>query len=414
MPNTRLRTVTHRNCHITAATVASAILLAATAFADSKPRNDWPNWRGPAYDGISTSTNWSSAKVTASAKVLWNVNVGIGYSAITVAEGRVYTAGWRDGKDHVLCLNPTTGRTQWSYSYPADLYANSHEGGPSSTPAFDGERIYIVSRDIRMFCLDAGSGKLVWQRDLRKDYGVQIPKWGFSGSPIIWGKGVLVDAGRTIALDRKTGEEIWKTRDYSTGYSTPCPFTIGDKRMLAVFPAYGLVILDAANGNEIASRPWRTDHGVNAVMPIIHGNRIFISSGYNTGAALFELAGSELQVVWQNRNMRNHMNTSILIDGHLYGFDESLLKCLDFNTGTVKWEKRGLGKGSLMATNDKLIVLSENGELIIAGATAAAYEEIGKAKVLQDNRCWTVPTLAEGRIYARGKSGELACIDVSK
>jgi len=180
---------------------------------------------------------------------------------------------------------------------------------------------------------------------------------------------------------------------------------------LAIFNTLGLVIKNINNGQEIANVEWKTDYNVNAVTPIIFGDNIFISSGYNTGGALYKFDGKTLTQIWKNKNMRNHFNSSVLWNGNLYGIDEDQLRCLDFKTGVVKWTQRGLGKGSFMLADGKLIVMGEKGDLVIAEATPNKYTELVRAKVL-DGLCWTVPVLSGDKIFCRNHEGVLVCLDV--
>lgn len=383
-------------------------MLAATLQAD-----DWPNWRGPNLDGVSAEANWNST-FGDQPKQLWSVDVGIGYAAVSVVGDRLYTAGWSKGHDHWLCLDVKTGETIWRHSYPSDQFANSHQGGPGTTPCVADGRVYTLNRKALMYCLDANTGKPIWQADLGQRYHVSPGSWGFTGSPIVIDGKLLIDVGKILALDPATGKEIWATRDYGAGYSTPKPFLVAKRKLLAAFPAAGLVILDLNTGQELAQRPWNTSYNVNAAMPIVRGNQIFISSGYNTGGALLALDNRGLTVVWNNRNMRNHMNSCVLLGDHLYGFDDGQLRCIDFATGQVAWSERGLGKGALTAADGKLLVMSERGELLIAPADPAGFAPTARVKLLGDRDCWVVPVLANGRLYCRAPSGKLVCLDVSK
>ena len=208
------------------------------------------------------------------------------------------------------------------------------------------------------------------------------------------------------------GGGVWKTEDYGSGYSTPMPFKLGGKQLVAAFPGAGLVVLDAARGRQIAAHNWKTQHNMNAATPIVDGNLIFITSAYNTGAALLRLDGSALEVVWEHKQMKGKMATPVLIDGHLYGFDESKLKCIDLHTGKQKWEERGMGLGTLTAADGRLIIMSDDGKLVIARATHERFQSLDEAQIFDEDQGWIVPVLAGGRIYCRSGSGRLVCIDV--
>jgi outer membrane protein assembly factor BamB len=177
---------------------------------------------------------------------------------------------------------------------------------------------------------------------------------------------------------------------------------------LAVFNASGVVFHHLADGKELWRYPWKTAHDVNAAMPVIQGDRVFISSGYNTGAAMLQ-SSKDNALLWKTGDMKNHFNSSVLWNGYLYGFDESELVCLDWNTGRKMWNQGRLGKGSLIVSDGKLIILSERGELVIAEASPEGYKEISRNQILS-GKCWTMPALANGRIYARNAAGNLVCV----
>jgi outer membrane protein assembly factor BamB len=173
-----------------------------------------------------------------------------------------------------------------------------------------------------------------------------------------------------------------------------------------------LVAVKAADGRQLWSYPWKTDYDVNAADLIVNGDKLFISSGYNHGCAVLKVAGSAPEKVWENKNLRNHFNSCVLWQGHLYGPDDSGLRCVSFETGELKWTYREFGKGSLMVVDGKLVALSEKGELIIADPTPAAFKPISRAQVL-NGKCWTTPLLSNGHIYCRNAVGDVVCLDVS-
>lgn len=372
---------------------------------------DWHQWRGPNRDGISTEKGWLSVWPEGGPKVLWKTSVGTGYSTVSVSGGRVYTMGNSEKTDTVYCLDAKTGAEVWKHSYPCVAEGGGHPG-TAATPTVDGKVVYTLSRDGDLFCLDADTGKVIWSKVLQKDFNAKAPGWGFACSPLVLDNWLILDVGPTLALDKATGELVWKSKEYTPSYSSPFLFKFNGLRRLAVFPATGLVVLDAENGKELGMLPWKGGPDVNAVTPIVFSDKIFISSGYDTGCVLAQFSGDKLTTVWQNKNMRNHFNNCVLWEGHLYGFDETTLKCLDFQTGEEKWSQRGLGKGSLMLADGKLIVMGDKGDLVIAEASPESFKEISRAKVLS-GLCWTVPVLSGGKLYCRNEEGALVCLDVS-
>jgi outer membrane protein assembly factor BamB len=222
------------------------------------------------------------------------------------------------------------------------------------------------------------------------------------------------------AFDRHTGKKIWQSPKHAAGYGAVRSFRNGGRQVLASLDCDGLRITDPADGTTVAFAEWKSPFGTNSTTPIIRGDLIFISTGYNVGCGLFRLNGSELELVYTSKRMRNHFNNSILLDGHLYGMDGNsnlgrvvTLTCMEFETGDVLWKQRGLGCGSLMVANDHLLILSEDGDLVLAEATPTEYTEVARSSFL-DGRCWTVPVLLNGRVYGRNAAGNLKCVSLPR
>jgi len=372
--------------------------------------SDWPNWRGPDYNGISKETRWNASKINNSTKPLWKASVGTGFSSIAVSNGRAYTMGNTNDEDTVYCLDAETGSVIWKHSYSAPLDSKNYEGGPSATPTVTDGRVYTISKKGKVFCLDAATGDVIWQKEL----DVETPRWGLAGSALVMDNMVIFNAGTCgMALNKDDGSVIWQNGKGAAGYATGVPYTADGKKCVAIFGANEASGLIAATGKEMWNFKWKTNYDVNAADPIISGDKVFVSSGYNTGCGLFKIEGGKASELWRNKNIRNHFNSCVLQGEYVYGFDEKTLKCLDFNTGREKWSRKGLGKGSLIAADGKLIILSEKGKLVIAEAVPLAFKEISSAQILS-GKCWTTPVLANGRIYARSNvAGQLVCLDVS-
>lgn len=372
--------------------------------------NDWPHWRGPDYNGISTETGWNPQTLNEK-KILWDAELGIGYSAVSVADGKVYTMGNIDKKtDVVYCFDAKTGKELWRYEYAEDLNPKYYEGGCSATPTVSDGKVYTVSKTAKIFCLDANTGDVIWKKQPPYD----APTWGFATSALVLGDKVIFNMGKSgMALNKMTGDVIWKSDNGKCGYATPVPFKQGETEMVAIFGENTIMGVNAATGELRWSYPWKTQNDVNAADPIIFDNKVFITSGYGHGAALVDFSTSEPTKIWENKNMRDQMSGPVLIDGYLYGFDDSQLACLDWKTGEQKWTETKPRKGALTAAGDKLIVIGETGTLMIVKATPEGYQELASAEVLSGSRCWSTPVLANGCIYVRNVAGHLVCVDVS-
>ncbi|KAB2653793.1 MAG: PQQ-binding-like beta-propeller repeat protein [Verrucomicrobia bacterium] len=384
-----------------------------TSLVLSSTAADWPNFRGPDHNGISKETGWASQWSNGAPKQLWKAKVGLGFATLSVSNGRVYTTGNASDTDTVFCFDADTGKALWKNSYPAPRDAKYYEGGTSATPTVDGDRVYTISKRGILHCLGAADGKVVWTNNLQQELGAKIPEWGFAGSFYIEGDLAILNFGTAgTALDKRTGKVVWTSGTDVSGYSTPMPVNAGGERAVILAVKQDVVAVKIKDGKELWRFPWKTQYDVNAPTPILSGSKVFISSGYNHGGGVFDISQQPPKEIWNNKNMRNHMASSILWKGHLYGIDENQLRCLDFDTGEVKWTDKVSGKGALMIADGKLIVLSERGELLVAEASPAAFKPISRVQVV-GGKCWAAPVLANGKIYCRTGPGDVVCVDVS-
>lgn len=388
---------------------STALLAAAIAPAWSAAAADtWPHYRGANRDGISTEKLAFGAEAP---EQVWKASIGIGFSSLAIAGGMVYATGHEGGQDTLHCLDAKTGKKMWAFSYAQELTPNLYEGGPNATPTVSGKHVFILAKDGFTACIDAKTGKSVWQKNIAQEVGATKPEWGFSGSPTVLGRALFLNIGsHGTAVEAASGKLVWKSGGAKAGYASLIPLPGAKTPTLLVATENALAGVDAASGRKLWSHPWTTMYGVNAADPIVSGSEVFISGGYNYGGNLVDISGQPKDV-WKNTAMRNHFNACVLIDGHLYGFDESTLKCLDWKTGQTKWDKGGLGKGSLAAAGGKLVILSERGELVIAEASPSAFTEISRTQALS-GKCWTSPAIADGRIYVRNAKGDLVCLAV--
>lgn len=401
-----------RSFRVSTSAPAFALTLIASiapAFGGDPIRGEWSKWRGPNQNGISPETGWD---VQGMASPLWTRSVGLGYSAVAVHDGRVFTMGYDVDRevDIVICLSEDTGEELWKHEYKAEIWNRGHDGGTLSTPTVDGERVYTKNREGKCYCFEAETGNVLWYKDLRSLYGPETGLWGFASAPLIIEDVVIVDAGMTIALDKATGDLKWKTKDYGQGYSTPIDFKFNGRNLIAVMNAAGLVILDSETGEEACFHEWTTFNNINAATPIIVDDRIFISSGANHGCAMLRLHEDRLEVLWESKVLKTAMNAAVLWQNHLYGFDDGILKCIDLD-GNEKWAERGLGLGAMSMADGKMIILDKDGALIIADANPVRYNELFRTQVLEEGKYWTTPILTGGRIYCRNSLGSLVCRD---
>ena len=403
----------------------SLSLVALGLFASlAKPAaGDWTRWRGPDLNGISSETGWLAKWPDDGPKRLWKAKVGTGFSSVSVANGKVYTLGNSgrgkgEEKDTVFCFDAATGKAIWSHAYEAKLDPKYYAGGPSSTPTVDGDHVFTLGKRGQLICFGAADGHVVWQKNIATETKGKRPTWGFAGSPLVIGDTVFVNVGaHGTALDKKTGKILWSTGRDSASYSSIVPHVRNGRQELVMFAYNAVIAVDPETGSTLWSYPWETKHDSNAADPILIGDKVFISSGYDRGCALLQVDGNKVRKLWENKNMRNHFNPCVLIDGHVYGFDgntgRATLKCIELATGKVQWEEKSFGGfGALQAVGEKLLIISNQGELVVAEANADEFTEISRAQVTGP-KCWTTPVLSNGRIYCRNSRGDLTCLDVS-
>ena len=408
---------TGRACGMGAQIIVCSLLALVQTGAQA---GDWPRWRGPDLNGISQEKDWSDQWPPSGPKRIWRANVATGFSTVSVSQGRVFTMGNRGEKDIVFCLDEKTGKEIWTHSYPSPRGPRYYDGGPSATPTVAHGVVYTLGRQGDAFAFDAATGKILWQKNVAEEIGAAYPEWGYAGSPFVAGEKLLLHVGTAgLAVDRKTGKLLWQTGSATSGYSTPYPFTQSGKDCVAIFGAKGMHAVTIDAGKILWSHPWRTSWDAHAADPIIHDGKLFLSSGYDSGGALIQLTRSRPRVVWENRNMRNHFNSCVLIDGHLYGFDgnshrgRAYFACIDWETGDTEWATPEFGYGSLCAAADgRLIVLGARGMLAVGKASPTGWKATSQAQVL-GGLCWTPPVLANGHLFCRNSRGDLVRLSLN-
>ncbi len=401
-----------------AALLAAVLAAGGLTLASDRPEAaaEWPQYRGPNRDAISPVTGILDRWPAAGPEVLWRVAVGEGYSGMAVAGGRLFTMYAQGGDELVLAHDAASGRELWRFRSDA-AFRNSFGNGPRSTPTVVDGVVYALGAKGKLHALEAATGKPVWSRDLVQDLDGRIPTWGVSTTPLVEGGLVLVDVGArgksVVAFDRRTGEVAWTAGDDIPGYATPIAFTAGGVRQAVFFTGRSVVAVTPDKGEVLWRVPWTTSYDVNAATPIfVAPDKLFVASGYDTGAALFRLRdrARRVEMVWQSRGMKNQFSSSVVQGGYLYGFDNKILKCLDVATGAEKWATRGFGHGSLVWADGHLFVLGEAGRLALVEATPEAYREKASVQALK-GKCWTAPTLVDGRLFLRNEE-EMVCLKV--
>jgi outer membrane protein assembly factor BamB len=397
-----------------------AISVPAILAAPAATGGDWPRYRGPKGDGVSHETGLLKTWPAGGPRVLWRAKLGTGYSGMAVMNGRLFTLFGSGGKELAVAFDAATGKELWRAQLGPDRQ-DGMGGGPRATPTVDGELVYVIGAEAKLAALEAATGKVRWRADLVAQQGARVPQWGVSTSPVVEGGLLLVNAGgdggrSLLGLDKLTGKVVWAAESDVPGYSTPLVLDLAGTRQAIFFAGTSLISVSPQTGKRFWSVPWETSYDVNAAMPVfIPPDRVFISSGYDTGGQLLRVVAKggqpAAEPVWRNKVMNNHFNSSVYVAGHLYGFDDSTLKCIEPVTGAERWKQRGFGKGSLLVADGHLWVLSDRGELALVELGPGGYREKARAQVLE-GKTWTVPTLAGKRLYVRSES-ELVALDVA-
>jgi outer membrane protein assembly factor BamB len=352
--------------------------------------------------------------------VIWKQPVGVGHSSFSVADGKAYTIEQRRNQEVVAAYDLGTGRELWAQKWNAE-YTDSTGDGPRSTPTWDQGRIYALGATGEFRCLDANTGAVIWGKNILSDNQARNLPWAMAASPLIVDDKVIVLPGgangkSVVAYNKMTGAPVWKVLDDPQAYVSPMLVDLAGRRQIIVVSSYRVVGLTPENGSLLWSYSWDTDNGINVSQPIIvDQNRFFISSGYGKGAALVEVKGSgktyTANTVWQNNNMKNKFNSSVLHNGYIYGLDEGILVCLDVNTGERKWKEGRYGYGQVLLAGGHLIVTSDQGEIALVKASPDKYTEVARFSALQ-GQTWNYPAIASGQLLVRN-SNEMAAYDIS-
>jgi outer membrane protein assembly factor BamB len=385
------------------------LMLAQQAFGQNGGQSaaNWPQWRGPNRDGISKETGLLKQWPAEGPPLVWKASgAGEGYSSFSIANGKLYTMGKRGDREFVVAFDIATGKEAWATPH-GSAFRNDRGDGPRGTPTIDGDRVYALGGNGDLSALDARTGKLVWSKNVLREFGGSNITWGISESPLVLGNKVLVNAGAPgasmVALNKTDGSLIWKSQSDEPGYSSAIPVDINGLTQVVFFTAQRAVGLDARDGRLLWEYGKPSNNVANVATPIVRGNRIFISSDYGTGGGVVEIKpDNKAQEIYFTKEMKNHHSSSVLIGDYLYGFSSSILTAMKFDTGEIAWRDRSVGKGSLVYADGNLYCLSENGVVGLVEATPTGYKEKGRFRIQQGNLpTWAHPVVAGGRLYLR-------------
>lgn len=384
---------------------------------------DWPQFLGPTRDGV-----YAGNDIAASPKpvLLWKRDVGQGFSAPVVAEGKLILFHRNGNKETVEAFDPATGKRIWATDSPTAYRDDfGFDEGPRATPAVAGGRVYTHGADGFLQALDLAKGKRLWSVDTRQTFEFRKGFFGTVCSPLVEGNAVLVSVGGSngagiVAFHKDTGKQLWAATNDEAGYGSPTIATIAGARHALFFNRAGLTDIDPASGKVRFQFPWRarSHASVNAATPVVSGDLVFLSSSYGTGAVLLQIQPSGPKQVWSSDDaMSNHYATTVLRDGYLYGFhgrqeEGQSLRSIELKTGKVQWSVDRYGAGTVTLAGDRLIVVRETGELVVAQADPKEFRAVAKAQLLPAT-IRAYPAISEGRLYVRDTK-TLAAFDLRK
>ena len=388
------------------------VLSVAFSSADAQ---QWNNYRGPNGDG----TVESDSALTGKLKIHWKVATDSGFSSFAIAGNKAVTLISEDGQEACVALDTSDGSQIWSTKLGSNKYdrgggagANGNKGGdgPRSTPTIDDGMVYVYDAHMNLSCMELESGKQVWSHNIKDDFGGKNIRWQNSISPVVDDARVFVCGGgeglSMLAFDKKSGEVVWKTGSETMTHATPILTSIDNQTQIIFFMKSGMFSLNPEDGKQLWQNEFQYRTST-AASPVVFGNNVYGSAGYGVGAKVFEIKNNKAELVWEKPNrLINHWSTPVFHDGHLYGmfsfkrYGGGPMQCVDPMTGEVKWSEKGFGPGNCIVVNDKVVALSDSGELVIAETSPDGYKELSRDKVL-DGKCWSMPSFHEGKLYLR-------------
>ncbi len=406
---------------------------------------EWPQWRGPAGDGVWPEEVVISELPEGTIPLRWRAPISSGYSGPTVADGRVFLMD-RVAKpqqiERIHCFAWQTGERMWSHEYEREYRNVDFIAGPRACVAVSDGLAYALGTMGDLHCLDAGSGRVIWRRDLLEEYQIRMPIWGIAASPVVVGDLVIVQIGGVsaclVAFDLRTGQERWKALDDQASYSTPVLVEQDGKQILVCWTGDHVVGLDPATGH----MHWKHPHPpkqmvISIASPAIEGDKLFVTSFFD-GSLMLRLLPDRLDVeeLWRRSGpseletdaLHSTITTPLIIDDHIYGVDSyGEFRALDAATGDRVWANLEIvprarwATAHLVRNGDRVWILNERGELMITSLTPQGAVVHSAAHLIDPTRdqlnqrdgvVWSHPAFAYGHVFARNDE-ELVCADLS-
>jgi outer membrane protein assembly factor BamB len=397
-----------------------ALAAAALAGAAHAAPAEWPQILGPERNGVYRGPALAETWPSDGPKVLWRKSIGQGFSGPVVAAGRLFLFHRVKNEEVLEALDPQTGTATWRYAYPT-FYRDDFgfDEGPRSVPVVVNGVVYTFGAEGQLHAVDAASGTRLWAEDTMRRFRVAKGFFGAAGSPLVEGGRVLANIGGPeagiVAFEARTGKVLWTATSDEASYSSGVAATIGGRRSAIFLTRAGLVGLDPATGRIQFQRRWRARMAasVNVATPLVIGDLLFISAEYGPGAAVLRLEGASLVELWASDDvLSNHYATSVHHDGHLYGFHgrqefNPSFRAVELRTGNVRWSQDRFRAGSVTLADNRLLILRETGELIMAAASPEGFKPLARAQMLTGT-ARAYPALSDGFLYARNDNTLLA------
>lgn len=405
-------------------------LLIALVSGSSLVAADWPQFLGPSRNGVYAGPPLAESWPAAGPRVVWKKQVGAGFAGPAVAGTRVILFHRVGDEEVVEALDAQKGTPLWRYAYRTTYRDDfGFDEGPRAVPVIANGRVYTFGAEGVLSALDLTTGKLVWTVDTAKRFDVPKGFFGQAGSPLVEDGRVLANIGGKdgvrnagiVAFNADTGAVLWTATDHAASYSSPVSATFAATKLALFFTRQALVGLDPSNGRVQFQRMWRSrsQNSVNAASPLVVDDMIFVSATYETGATVLRVNGSTLEPLWAGDEvLSNHYATSVYFDGHLYGFHGrqefgQAFRAVEFRTGKVKWSEERFLAGTVLLAGNRLVILRENGELVMAAASPEAFRPLARARILPGlTRAY--PALSDGLLYARNAEDTLVCLDLRR
>lgn len=390
----------------------------------------WPQFLGPDRNGISREAGLIADWPADGPPEVWRTAGGQGMSGLAISAGRLLTLVQKSGRQWVVCHDSKTGASNWELDL-APAYRNPMGDGPRGTPAISGDIACVFTGEGILAAINVTAGRVVWKKDVLEELGGKPAEYGMACSPLMIGDLVVVVLGApeaaVAAFQIKTGDIAWKAGgNVPAGYSSPALLNVGGREQLVVVHGAGGLGVNPKTGAELWTFPYTTDFNCNIATPLAVDGGVFLSAGENHGSVLLSLKtkGEKFEPVpvWESHGpasvMRNEWQTSILLDGYLYGFDNvggagpiTHFNCVNAATGKRQWQQVRFGKGNMIAADGKLFVSTVLGELVVIQANSRKFEELGRKMVVGKTR--QAPVIAGGLLYLRDDH-EIVCLDVRK